>query len=130
MRAVLGAFCSAGVSQETFEKQYAAKTGKALSQVMGVSASNVKFDSSKSSNKTAAAAAPEPEPEPEPEAVPEKAEKPKAPVVEKKLAPETKIDPEAAELAAKAAADFAQKQAKSGGAKPVFTTGEGGWGSV
>jgi hypothetical protein len=117
------------VSQETFEKQYAAKTGKALSQLMGVSATDVKFDPTKSSKKAAAAAAaPEPEPEPEPEAVPEKAEKPKAPVIEKKPAPEPKIDPEAAELAAKAAADFAQKQAKPGGAKPVFTTGEGGWG--
>jgi hypothetical protein len=67
--AAITALClTTGISQDKFDKQYAKKAGSALAGVMGVSATNVVFDTAKRQPQAPAAEKePEPEPEPEPE---------------------------------------------------------------
>lgn len=110
-----------GISQDTFEKQYAGKTAMALSEVMGVPARDIKFG-----NGTTTPVAPPPV---VPAAAdkkdakvppPKKPDPPKPKVVEvpKTLPPPApKADPATAEKAAKAAAQAAQVKAAAEGTK-------------
>jgi hypothetical protein len=119
-----------GITQESFDKQYAKKTGAVLAEVMGVSASDVRFDPTKNTKTPAAdlqpaadnatvteKAAVQPQAKPKP---------PLVPVVKPKPTPEKpKEDPAVADVAAKAAADAAQAEAAAEGTEAKFTTGEG-----
>jgi hypothetical protein len=111
-----------GISQEAFEKQYAKKTGTVLADLMGVSAADVKYDPTKTSQTPKEELQPTAEKAPKPKP----ADKPKTPpVVQPKPAPDSKEDKAVADLAAKAAAEIEQAKAKKEGTAPKFTTGDG-----